>query len=155
MLRIGFTLAFLLLTSCSFLERNTIGLFASESASERALEPSVPIPPEVHPETPASISIEQVSPPSATGTGNIELVWLVPTQGAETFIIQYGLKPDNLDHHIDLGSEQIERYEDDLGRPVYRYVVQDIPSDKTVYVAIAARRGDVQTPLSEVREVRP
>lgn len=99
-----------------------------------------------------SVPIEGLSPQKPKYS-NIEVVWAVPAEPVEGFVIYYGLSRDNLEFKVRVAAESLEQTQDNERGLVYRYVVRDVAADKPVYLAISAYSGDKASPLSEIREI--
>lgn len=82
---------------------------------------------------------------SATRKESIDglaVTWEVPTEPTDGFIIRYGTDPAALDTELAVTLADLTRQEDPIYGPVYRYVIENVPPGTTLFVAIAARRGD-------------
>jgi hypothetical protein len=93
--------------------------------------------------------------PAAPSRTNVELVWQVPEDPVDGFIVHYGFQRGSLDHEIKVPSAQLERFEDPSYGFVFRYVLKEVPADETVYVAIAAYKGNTVSQTGDVFEVKP
>ena len=70
-------------------------------------------------------------------------------------MVYYGLSRDNLDQQVRVSVQALEKVEDPQRGAVYRYVLDGVSPDKSVYVALSAFSGDNTSPMSDVREVTP
>ena len=85
---------------------------------------------------------------------NIELVWKIPEQEVEGFIIEYGKDKDSLSVKEKILLQDIEKYQDKKHGLVYRHFLKEIPSGETIFVKIRAYLGEVISESSEIIEVR-
>lgn len=93
-------------------------------------------------------------PPVPTHT-NVELVWQVPEDPVDGFVVRYGFQRGSLEHEIKVTTAQLERYEDPSYGFVYRYILKEVPSDESVFISIAAFKGAVVSQAGDVFEVKP
>lgn len=84
---------------------------------------------------------------------NVEVIWAVPAEAVDGFVIHYGLDQSKLDSEIKVSAESLEKVSDQEKGEVYRYVVRDLPNDRPIFVAISAYAGEKSSPLSEIREI--
>jgi hypothetical protein len=90
-----------------------------------------------------------------TGTKtDVEIIWQVPTDAADSFTIQYGLSREKLDRKVELKPDQLEKYVDPEYGPVYRYVLQNIEPDKDIYVAMSTSAGGQTSPPSTIYQAK-
>lgn len=73
----------------------------------------------------------------------IEVTWEVPAEETDGFIIRYGNDPGHLDSERVVEVSELRRETDSQYGPVYRYVIVGVPPGRQLYVAIAARRGEL------------
>lgn len=83
----------------------------------------------------------------------LELIWQIPSGPTEGFVIRYGYSRDKLEFETKVGVNDLERYEDPSYGYVYRYLLQDQPDDKSVFVAIASFDKDKTSEFSEIYEI--
>lgn len=147
-------LAFLL-TSCSFIERNTIGLFdQSEPARQdrgfrsRVKESSA----DQAQNSTSSVAIEKLDP-AAEVKNSVELLWQIPEEPVESYTIRYGYSKEDLSFSEELKVSEIDKFEDPKYGFVYRHIIKDVPVDKKLYVALAAAKDGKNSELSEVFEL--
>lgn len=72
----------------------------------------------------------------------LAVAWEVPSEPTDGFIIRYGSSPQALDTELSVSVAELRREDDPVYGPVYRYIIEDVPGGKPLYVSIAARRGD-------------
>jgi hypothetical protein len=82
----------------------------------------------------------------------VEVVWLVPTEPVDAFIIRYGYRPAELTQETKITAPQLQKTQDPHYGTVYRYVIQPVESGKNVYVAIASVKGDQISEFSSPME---
>lgn len=153
-------LALIALTSCQFLHRNSIGLFSSDEPpqTESNAQPfrSEGISDPHSRRATTTIDVEKLQDRSAdTDTGQVEIIWEIPKEAVDAYVIQYGIQRESLDKTVRVSTAEIERYEDPQFGFVYRHVLRNVPSDKVVFVAMATIRGEIQSELSKIIEVAP
>ena len=87
---------------------------------------------------------------TALKQSDVEIVWQVPEESVDGFVLYYGYEEAALDSEVSVSVDQIEQLDDpDYGK-LYRYVLEGVVPDKTVYVAIASVQGDTTSERSEV-----
>lgn len=72
----------------------------------------------------------------------LAVAWEVPSEPTDGFVIRYGTSPQSLDTELTVSISELRREDDPVYGPVYRYIIEDVPGGKPIYVSIAARRGD-------------
>lgn len=72
----------------------------------------------------------------------LAVAWEVPSEPTDGFIIRYGSAPQTLDTELSVSISELRREDDPVYGPIYRYVIEEVPAGKQLFVAIAARRGD-------------
>lgn len=85
----------------------------------------------------------------------IEVVWEVPAEPVEGFIVRYGDAHEALTDERRLTIANLERIEDPARGRLYRYVIEGIPTTRRVFLTIAAFSGGQESPPSKVFEVFP
>ncbi|MCB0328584.1 MAG: hypothetical protein KDD70_02940 [Bdellovibrionales bacterium] len=164
------------ISGCSTVYDNTIGLFAGnnstpqgqETGSEDVVDGNT-----VSDSTPGSgalantteridsakattakVAVEgSPSPAIQTPSDEVEVLWKIPEEPVEGFVLKYGFDRQSLSEEIALGLNQIEKYDDPEFGFVYRYVLKNIPPSQKVFVRLATRTDGKLTPFSEVFEV--
>ena len=149
------------LGACSFLERNTIGLIWPASTQQDSPAPPAAPPPAVQPPQPidnsvAKVEIQELKPANKQAMfSNIELIWVIPPEPVDAFIIHYGTSRDNLSETKRVNAQELDKYEDRQKGFVYRYQLDNMPKDKPVFIAVSAAKGENISPASEIWEVAP
>ena len=148
--------ALLPLSSCSFVERNTIGLFRNEDSQNGFSSPAVAaVKPD--PETVAvevRPAVKHIEPPAAPNT-RVEIVWEIPKDPVDGFVIRYGFNKADLRFSEKVPSGELDRLEDPKFGFVYRFVLKNMPPERTVFVTLAAYSGREESEPSPVFEVNP
>ncbi len=138
---------------CSFIERNTIGLFSSERPKTFAEKNAQ------HPiKTSAGhVSIEPMATPVPTESpySKVELIWAVPPQSVEAFVIYYGTDAATLDQQVKVVVTDLDKYEDPEKGQVFRYVLDNLPKKQSVFFSVAPVSGETVSERSPVVEVTP
>lgn len=155
--QLSLSFALCALASCSFVERNTIGLFSADAMqnSEGFTSPAAQAPAS---EQTAMVAVE---PRSAKAPANvalgtrIEVIWQIPKDPVDGFIVRYGYTTDAMKFEQRVTTGELDRYEDPKFGFVYRYVLKDIPVEKPVFVSLMAFTGSEQSTPSPVFEVAP
>lgn len=84
-----------------------------------------------------------------TATG-AEVTWEVPSEPTDGFIIRYGENPARLSKEVKILTAELQEKQDPEYGPVYRYIISDISADNSIYVSIAAFKGDAISDFSDV-----
>ena len=85
---------------------------------------------------------------------DVEIIWQVPTEQADSFEIKYGFDRERLDQRVEVKSEQLEKYTDPEYGQVYRFVLQDVSPDRDVYVAMSTIAGGQTSPPSTIYQAK-
>jgi len=79
----------------------------------------------------------------------IEVTWEVPSDPVDGFVLRYGEDRSNLSKEATIFRSELREERDPQYGPVYRYILSDIPSSGSVYVSVAAFKGDTVSDFSE------
>lgn len=142
---------FLILLSSVSLLVSGCSLFESAPAAQDAQQ-----------KAPGSISESDVAVDSRVTSATrhstvdgIEVTWEVPSEETDGFIIRYGSDPTRMNSEVSVKNAELRREDDSQYGPVYRYVIVGVPSGKSLFVSIAARRGEFLSnfspPIAESR----
>ncbi|MCI5064897.1 hypothetical protein MRY87_04140 [bacterium] len=101
---------------------------------------------------PTSIPVEGEE---EVATDEVEVLWKIPEETVEGFVLQYGFQENDLPNEVVLELSEIEKYDDPEFGFVYRYVLKNIPPSERIFVRLATRSDGKQTPFSEAFEVAP
>ncbi len=93
--------------------------------------------------------------PPKLPSDEVQLLWQVPTEPVEKYVIYFGWSKDKLDQKVEIPLASLQKIEDPRFGAVYKYLLPDIPVDRTVYVSIAAIHGDIISQPGQVIELKP
>ena len=82
----------------------------------------------------------------------LAVAWEVPSEPTDGFVIRYGTSPQALDTEISVDVAELRREDDPVYGSVYRFIIEDVPAGKPLFVSIAARRGNL---ISEFTPTTP
>jgi len=88
-------------------------------------------------------------PPAGTNDG-IEITWQVPSESVDGFIVRYGYEKGKLDQEVRIARTDLRDQKDPEYGPIYRYIIPNIKKNSTVFVSVAAFRGDRISEFSDV-----
>lgn len=170
-------------TSCSFIERNTLGLFASNTSqqeqtpfvsspnaatsklentefdSSRQLETLNKVNEKPSYDNSAKVNIANLPSHSTTRaepqkpSSEVEVIWAIPQEPVEGFIIRYGYTRDNLEKLVKVDAKKLQRYDDPKYGFIYRHIIRNLENSKSIYVTLAAYNGDKESEPSNIFEV--
>jgi len=103
----------------------------------------------------AKVPVRELEKPASSRPSNVEVIWAMPAQPVDGFVLHYGLQKELLDRKVKLPAENLEMHSDPGKGLVYRYVLQDVAPDKPVFVAVSAFASGQESPPSDVYEVTP
>ncbi|MBX7138222.1 MAG: hypothetical protein K1X83_09575 [Oligoflexia bacterium] len=154
--RLHFSLFLVLgfLSSCSAIYSNTIGLFDTPGPDRTATAKSID-------SQSASISGPAADAPGTTAIqvekveqqkdrSDVEILWAVPDEALEQYVIRYGYTREKLDFELRLRTAQIEKVNDPKHGEVYRYILENIPKDRELFVSLGGEKNGVLSAPSEV-----
>lgn len=102
----------------------------------------------------AEVSSAPARAPRLTVQGT-EVVWEVPSEPVDGFILRYGEDPQHTLREVRLPIASLREERDPEYGPVYRYIIRGTPAAQLLYVSIAAFKGETVSEFSElVEEVR-
>ena len=98
----------------------------------------------------AALTQPKVSRPEST-TG-VEVLWEIPQEAVDGFVVRYGYDRSHMDHELKLTKADVSEVNDpEFGR-AFRYVIQPTASEKPLFVSIASYKGELISDFSEVIE---
>lgn len=108
-------------------------------------------------ESPA-IEAEELSPPASQPPASgplttAELRWQIPAEAVERYHIAYGTAPDTLSQKVSVNVDGLERLDDPIHGPLFRYLLHNIPAGEKVYFTIQAENSYGTSPESPVQEI--
>lgn len=80
----------------------------------------------------------------------LQVTWQVPSEGVDGFVLRYGAHPDSLKDERRLPISSLSQVDDPEFGPVFRYIISDIDPRSSLYVAVAAYKGDRISEFSDV-----
>lgn len=83
----------------------------------------------------------------------LEVTWKIPEDPAPSFVIYYGESSEMLESRIEIATARLETVEDPALGKLYRYVVQGVPEEGPLFVAVAAFDGVTEGPRSDAMQV--
>lgn len=137
--------------ACLWLGGCSFGTAPFESPTKKAARRPDPV---VSAPSTTSLEARLLEAPSAEIT-DIELVWEVPTEPVDGFIVRYGENREALVTEKKLAVQELETRTDAERGGVYRYVIRGIPSTQRLFLTVAAFKGDVVSVPTQVFEVVP
>ncbi len=132
----------LALSGCGFLSELTGP--ASSSAAQGSTSAAAEQP------KPSQLTVEQVPT-----TSDLELIWAVPNDPVDRFILKYGFAMENLDKEVSIAAVELSSIDTPEHGKAFRYIISNLPKDKTIYLTLTSARGEELSQPSEVFEVRP
>ena len=85
----------------------------------------------------------------------VEIVWMVPKEPVDAFILRYGYSRYNLDKEKRVESIELEIADDPQHGYVYKFLLKPIQTDRTLFVALATVSGSETSAFSDVFSVAP
>lgn len=140
------------LASCSFVQRSwdsAIGGGAPKTAAEdqSATEEPQAEPPKTH-----SVRIEALE----AAFTSAEVTWeMQESSKFDGFVLHYGQNSKQLDKSVRIPLERLQAVTQNDGSKLYRYVLHDLPPDRSIWVAVSAFSGDQESTQSTALEVAP
>lgn len=135
------------LSACGILNK-TAPPVTPEAAQTKAPESHVPANPADN--KTSKVIVEGLAEKKSATLSDIEVLWQIPTQPVDGFVIQYGYEKNTLDQQVKIATKDLEKFEDSKFGFVFRYVLGDLPLSKTVFVTISAYTGEKVSHPSEV-----
>ena len=132
---------------------NGCGWFGSTAAPAPQAEAETPTAGAPLPGTP--LAVEKLQRPQKSAPTDVEILWEIPQQPVDGFVIRYGFSRSGLDKTVKVKAMDIEKIDDPVHGPVIRYLLKDIPSDKRIYITVSAYSGDKESDASGMFEVAP
>ena len=148
------SLLLIFLSSCSFLERNTIGLFSSKESPELKPVEDAKVASSEDSAHGSIVQLEKLDQAEVLNKTDVEILWEIPDPSAEEYVIHYGYAPDKLELEVKLSAASIDKIDDPKHGVVYRYILDNQPADKNVYLSMVAVRAGVASAASEVFELK-
>lgn len=137
------------LTSCSLFQ----GGFTDSADQVGEKSPQDTHKTETQPPTTSRVGIEDLKKKKESTLSDIEIVWQIPREIVEGFIIRFGYDKNDLNQQVRIEAKDLEKFEDPQHGFVYRYVIGDIPLGQVVYLSIAAFTGEKISKPTDIFEV--
>lgn len=160
-IKISLGLYILVLSACSFFDNSFFGSSEtnienipqdSQSASSNNMQENL------NNVLNGSQASEGLSASSAQGLNSnlsdVEILWLIPNEETEGFILSYGFSENSIDNKVTILSTELSKVTDPVYNQVYRYVLKNIPRDKVVYLQLVAFNGNNFSSPSKVFTLR-
>jgi hypothetical protein len=80
----------------------------------------------------------------------VEVMWEVPSDPVDGFVIRYGDDREKLNREATIFRSELREERDSDYGPVYRYILRDIPAESRIFVAVAAFKGEAISDFSDV-----
>lgn len=136
-----------LLSGCSWL-----GIGDVAQPPTRALEQ----PPQQQSPEPTTTNVSVSGTKSKKpGPTDIQIVWKVPLEPVDSFVIHYGYDATVLDKELRLDANLIERFNHPKHGPVYRFYLTGTDDQRPVYLSISAVKDTFVSKPTEVVVVNP
>jgi hypothetical protein len=97
---------------------------------------------------------EQTTPVIEQSAWGVEVIWEIPSEPVDGFVIRYGQTRDNLSKETTILRSELREESDPNYGSIYRYAIRDIPEDQSVFVSVAAFKGDVISDFSQAVTAR-
>ncbi|WKZ57911.1 MAG: hypothetical protein QY326_04370 [Bdellovibrionota bacterium] len=98
--------------------------------------------------------------PSPTDTAksahdDIEIIWALPSEPVEGFVIRYGTEEGKLDKETRILFSEVEQVPDPQHGMVLRYVLRALPRNMPIFISIAAFSMNEESAPSAILSVPP
>lgn len=148
----------ILLSGCSFLDRNTTGLFTEGESSEPPPASQIVKRPKTDATakaTTTSVPIEggELEQRTSVERDILEVLWKIPEERPDFYIIEYGFTQDSLNFSVELAESEVEKFDHPQYGYVYRYQINNFPPNKNAFVALKTKSGEQVSERSEIFEV--
>ncbi|MFO0417192.1 MAG: hypothetical protein ACK5Y6_07885 [Pseudomonadota bacterium] len=97
---------------------------------------------------------EQTTPVIEQSAWGVEVIWEIPSEPVDGFVIRYGQDRANLSKETTILRSELREESDPQYGSVYRYPIRDIPQDQNIFVSVAAFKGDVISEFSDAVTAR-
>jgi len=100
-----------------------------------------------------TVDVEKLQSADEAARSEIEIMWGIPSDPVEGFVIRYGYEEERLEFSETIQAAQVEKLEDPVHGFVYRHHLKNIPSDKEIFLTISAFKQNEESPPSRVFHV--
>ena len=101
------------------------------------------------------VDVEKLQTPEDTKANAIEILWKIPHEAVDGYIINYGYNEDELELQKTIDTKDLEKFNDPERGLLFKLVLEDIPADKKIYLTVSAFTEDVVSEASEIITVDP
>jgi hypothetical protein len=84
----------------------------------------------------------------------VEVSWVVPKINVDGFILNYGFSETVQDKKVKIFVKDLKRAKDEKHGEVYKYILNEVPKEKDVFVRISAFLGEEVSEPSDVMKVK-
>ncbi len=78
---------------------------------------------------------------------DVEILWLIPDEPTDGFILSYGFSEDKITNDLKLFSDQITVISDPVYKKVYKHILRGFPKNKIIYLQLVAfKNGEFSKP---------
>lgn len=115
------------------------------------------------PDNPAAAEAAEAGAAADSGTRQtapaersiIEVLWRVPSDGVDTYLLDYGFEENNLDRQIRIPVGELNKIDHPKHGPVFRFELKGIPADRAIYLSLRAENKHGVSDPSRVVKVEP
>lgn len=132
----------------------TILLLSACSLSEPEIEEEA-APPKVQASEPKTSRVAVEEGRNRSMLSDVEVLWRVPQDPVDGFIIYYGYDTGHMDRSIRVDLQELSPIQDMQFGEVYRYTLRDVSPARPLVISIAAFRGEEISQPSSVFSVEP
>lgn len=86
---------------------------------------------------------------------SLEVLWRVPSEPVEKYYVYYGTEKSKLDKHFSVRVTELKRFDHPDQGPLFRFILPNVPLDKTVYVSLEAENAFGRSSMSQIVEIPP
>ena len=87
-------------------------------------------------------------------TSDVEVLWAVPDEPVDRFILRYGSNKESLEKEISLTPLQLTTVISPQHGKAFRYLITGIPKDQILFLTLASAKGEEISKPTEVFEIR-
>ncbi len=132
--------------------------FQSELKKEEPLSPEEDFE-ELEEKQATRISIQELperkKPTEEIKEERVEIIWMVPKEPVDAFILKYGYSKYSLNFEKRIEVLELEALNDPQHGYVYKYILQPVETERTLFVSLATVSGEKTSAFSDVFSVAP
>jgi len=102
----------------------------------------------------ASADSSQERPTSERNLSDVEVIWAVPGEPVDKYLLRYGFSKESLNLEIEIDASKLEKVQDPAHGEVYHYLINDVPSARTLYLTLISMRNGISSEPSQIFEIR-